>query len=125
MTYVNAASACYYEPMNEHFTATPAPVSAKVNARHANLADLARRGRSIVGYVAATEMAFGSASVTAVTVMRNGSIDRFATVLHSNGKVTTFLSRDGEWEDTHGFPLDKRDAGIIDDDATWLVGGEA
>lgn len=125
MAYVNWGSACYYEPMNENFTATPAPVSAKVNARHANLVDLARRGFSIVGYVTATEMAFGSASVSAVTVMRHGNIDRVASVLHRNGRLTTFMSHDGEWHDSKGFRLDKRDAGILDDDATWLVGGEA
>lgn len=100
----------------------PDPIRAPQCSRDQHLQDVAAMGRSIVGYVAISALAWGDAQLQDVTVHCRGDIDRTAHVLTWEG-VAMFVSIDGDWFDTSHTPLLKADAKILDDAATRAVGG--
>lgn len=79
-------------------------------ARHAVLADLARRNCSPIGYVTVAALTFGGALIESVTVNAYGVHDMTVTVRHYDaqgidGGATTFHMTDGAWADSLGIDL--------------------
>ena len=107
--------------MNETFTARPATVSSTYD-RQRMLADLSSRGFSPVAYVAISQLVFGDARLDRITVHAETDVDRTAVIVTATGEVT-FQSIDGDWHDSLGIPLSAADDKVLDEKATWLVGG--
>lgn len=99
------------------FNLTPAAVptvpDGSAMSRHVMLADLAKRGRSIIGYVTCGSMTWEGFTVAEATVYGRGPIDRSMIVQTDDGEVT-FYSCDGGWQDSQGIDLAPHDNSFLD-----------